>query len=118
QMGPYLVHVSFPSGRQHPQRKPEGPIPGGNEPKSRKVGPGSEPHHRNLEDRRGGLPSLPEALLAATILRAGTAHTSPRSQCMRSAHPPHRTDYVGRYVFSPTPVPRAALLARHLIRHC
>src|SRR5262249_50405135 len=44
---------------------------------------------------------------------------SPRSQAMRSAPPPHRMDYVRRYVFArPTPCPSgpAALLARCLNR--
>src|SRR5207247_2966658 len=47
--------------------------------------PRSNRRHRDLVDRRGGLPSLPEALLAATILRPGTARTSPRLQGMRPA---------------------------------
>jgi hypothetical protein len=38
-------------------------------------------------------------------MRPGTARTSPRSQAMRSAHPPHRMDYVRRYVFAPPPRP-------------
>src|ERR1700730_11477468 len=63
--------------------------------------PRSNRCHRDLEDRRGGLPSLPGALLAATI-NIALAQPAPRRGfkvcALRPA--PHRMDYVARYVFS------------------
>src|SRR3984893_19416234 len=50
--------------------------------------PRSNRRPRDLIDQRGGLPSRPEALLAATILRPGPARTSPRLQGMPPAHRP------------------------------
>src|SRR5581483_5201673 len=46
------------------------------------------------------------ALLAATIVSASPAQTSPRLQGMRRTPHPHRSDYVGRYVFIPSVPPR------------
>src|SRR6266568_9160600 len=84
--------MMFSSGHgDHPQGKPEGPVPVGNGRNSRMI------------NRRGGLSLPPGTHLAATIKRSGTAHSSPRLKRMPSPSRPHRSDYVARYVILSRP---------------
>ena len=74
---------------------------------------------RSRRDRRGGLPSPPEALLAATIMRTGAARTSPTLKVRGQRRRPHRQDYVGHYVFARRlrpPLRLRSFRARHEIR--
>src|SRR5260370_342478 len=89
QMSLDRVHDVSAGHGDHPQGKPEGPIPVGNGRNSRMV------------NRRGGLSLPPGTHLAATIKRSGPAHSSPRLKRMPSPSGPHRSDYVARYVMCP-----------------